>query len=95
MTMTRNAAVAFRKYRIRVNQLNVGWTLTENEEKVQRMEGKGPDWLADAIATRSFGRLLSPRDIALAAAYFASDDGAMITGAVLDLEQFPLGMFPE
>jgi NAD(P)-dependent dehydrogenase (short-subunit alcohol dehydrogenase family) len=95
MTMTRNAAVAFRKHRIRVNQLNVGWTLTENEERVQRMEGKGPNWLADAIATRSFGRLLSPRDIALAAAYFASDDGAMITGAVLDLEQFPLGMFPE
>ena len=95
MTMTRNAAVAFRKHRIRVNQLNVGWTLTENEERVQRMEGKGPNWLADAIATRSFGRLLSPHDIALAAAYFASDDGAMITGSVLDLEQFPLGMFPE
>jgi NAD(P)-dependent dehydrogenase (short-subunit alcohol dehydrogenase family) len=95
MTMTRNAAVAFRKYRIRVNQLNVGWTLTEGEERVQRLEGKGPEWIAEAIATRPFGRLLLPHDIALAAAYFASDDSALVTGSVLELEQFPLGMFPE
>ncbi len=95
MTLTRNAAGALRKYRIRVNQLNVGWTLTEGEERVQRLDGKGPEWLADAMATRPFGRLLSPDDIALAAAYFASDDSALITGSVLELEQFPLGMFPE
>ena len=95
MTMTKNAAVALRRYRIRVNQLNVGWTLTEGEERVQRLEGKGPEWLDEAIATRPFGRLLSPHDIALAAAYFATDDSALITGSVLDLEQFPVGMFPE
>lgn len=95
MTMTRNAAGALRRYRIRVNQLNVGWTLTEGEERVQRLDGKGPEWLADAIATRPFGRLLSPHDIAHAAAYFASHDSALITGSVLELEQFPLGQFPE
>jgi NAD(P)-dependent dehydrogenase (short-subunit alcohol dehydrogenase family) len=95
MTMTRNAAGALRHYRIRVNQLNVGWTLTEGEERVQRLDGKGPEWLTDAIATRPFGRLLAPEDIARAAAYFASDDSALITGSVLDLEQFPLGIFPE
>ena len=95
MTMTRNAAGALRNYRVRVNQINVGWTLTEGEERVQRLDGKGPEWLTDAIATRPFGRLLAPGDIALAAAYFASDDSALITGSVLDLEQFPLGIFPE
>jgi len=95
MTMTRNAAGALRKYRIRVNQLNVGWTLTEGEERVQRLDGKGPEWLAEAIASRPFGRLLSPDDIAIAAAYFASDDSALITGSVLELEQFPLGIFAE
>src|SRR3954462_7301010 len=47
MTMTKNAAVALGRYRIRVNQLNVGWTLTEGEERVQQADGKGPDWLAD------------------------------------------------
>ena len=91
MTMTKNAAAALARYRIRVNQLNVGWTLTEGEERVQRADGKGPNWLEDAIATRPFGRLLMPADIAHAAAYFASDDSALITGAVVDLEQFPIG----
>ena len=95
MTLTKNAAAAFGRYRIRVNQLNVGWTLTEGEERVQRADGKGPDWLKDAVATRPFGRLLMPSDIARAAAYFASDDGALVNGAVIDLEQFPIGALPE
>jgi NAD(P)-dependent dehydrogenase (short-subunit alcohol dehydrogenase family) len=95
MTMTRNAAGAFRKYRIRVNQLNVGWTLTEGEERVQRLEGRGPEWLEEATASRPSGRLLSPQDVAIAAAYFASDESELITGSVLELEQFPLGIFPE
>src|SRR4026209_1253851 len=63
MTLSKNAAVALARYRIRVNQLNVGWTLTEGEERVQRADGKGPNWLADAVATRPFGRLLMPVDI--------------------------------
>ena len=95
MTMTKNAAAALARYRIRVNQLNVGWTLTEGEERVQRADGKGPHWLQDAIATRPFGCLLMPADIAHAAAYFASDDSALITGAVVDLEQFPIGGLPD
>lgn len=91
MTMTKNAALALGRYRIRVNQLNVGWTLTEGEDAVQRSDGKGPDWLKDAVKTRPFGRLLLPADIANAAAYFASDDSAVVSGAVIDVEQFPLG----
>ena len=94
MTMTRNAAGALGEHRIRVNQINVGWTLTENEDRVQQAEGRGPDWLADAVKTRPFGRLLLPRDIALAAAYFATDDSALVTGSILDLEQFPMGALP-
>jgi NAD(P)-dependent dehydrogenase (short-subunit alcohol dehydrogenase family) len=91
MTMTRNAASALKRYRIRVNQLNVGWTLTEGEDHVQKKQGTHADWLADAIATRPFGRLLTPHEVALAAAYFASDDSALISGSVLDMEQEPVG----
>ena len=40
-------------------------------------EGHGDDWIDEAIATRPFGRLLPPHDIAHAAAYFASDDSAL------------------
>jgi NAD(P)-dependent dehydrogenase (short-subunit alcohol dehydrogenase family) len=92
MTMTRNASVEFARHHVRVNQLNVGWTLTEGEERVKREEeGLGPNWLEDAVKTRAFGRLLAPMDIAHAAAYFASDESAVITGSVLDLEQFAIG----
>src|SRR5262245_2436581 len=91
MTLTRNAASALGRYRIRVNQINVGWPLTDGEERVQALEGQPADWIDRAIATRPSGRLLSPLDIATAAAYFASDDGALVNGTVMDLEQGPVG----
>jgi NAD(P)-dependent dehydrogenase (short-subunit alcohol dehydrogenase family) len=92
MTLTKNAALALRKDRIRVNQLNVGWTLTEGERTVkQEEEGLGEEWIAAAVATRPFGRLLLPHDIAAAVEYFVTDAGACVTGSVLDLEQFPVG----
>ena len=95
MTLTKNAASFLNRDRIRVNQINVGWTLTEGERRVKReQEGKGDEWIAEAIATRPFGRLLAPLDIAYAAAYFASDDSECVTGSVLDLEQYPAGAMP-
>jgi NAD(P)-dependent dehydrogenase (short-subunit alcohol dehydrogenase family) len=94
MTLTKNAASFLNQYRIRVNQLNVGWTLTEGEQRVKRAEGKGEDWLEEAVATRPFGRLLEPLDVAYAAAYFASDESACITGSVMDMEQYPVGAPP-
>jgi NAD(P)-dependent dehydrogenase (short-subunit alcohol dehydrogenase family) len=94
MTLTRNAASTLSRYRIRVNQINVGWTLTEGEERVKRQEGKGQDWLDEAVATRPFGRLLLPKDVAIPVAYFASDDSALVTGTVMDLEQYPVGAPP-
>jgi NAD(P)-dependent dehydrogenase (short-subunit alcohol dehydrogenase family) len=92
MTMTRNAASLLNRDKIRVNQINVGWTLTDGERRVKReQEGKGDEWIAEAIATRPFGRLLAPLDIAFAAAYFASSESECVTGSVLDLEQSPPG----
>jgi NAD(P)-dependent dehydrogenase (short-subunit alcohol dehydrogenase family) len=94
MTLTKNTAAYLNRYRIRVNQINVGWTLTEGEERVKRLEGKGEQWLEDAERTRPWGRLLLPDDIANAVVYFASDDGELVTGAVMDLEQYPVGAPP-
>ncbi len=95
MTFTKNLASYLTKYRMRVNQLNVGWTETPNEHVVKKLEGKGPDWLEEAYKTRPFGRLLLPLDIAYAATYFASDESECITGSVLDLEQHPVGAPPK
>ena len=95
MTFTKNAALLLNRDRIRVNQINVGWTLTEGERRVKREEeGKGEEWLEQAIATRPFGRLLTPQDIAYAAAYFASNESECVTGSILDLEQYPVGTVP-
>jgi NAD(P)-dependent dehydrogenase (short-subunit alcohol dehydrogenase family) len=95
MTLTKNTASYLNRYRIRVNQLNVGWTLTPNERRVKTVEeGKGEDWLEEAVKTRPWGRLLSPHDIAMAALYFAGDESELITGSVLDLEQYPVGAPP-
>jgi len=89
-TLTRNLGYSLQPDRIRVNGLNIGWTATEGEHAVQG----GGDWLAEADASRPFGRLFSPRDVALAAAYFASDDSALVTGTIMDLEQYPVGAPP-
>lgn len=95
MTLTKNAAAQLNASRVRVNQINAGWTLTEGEDRVKREdEGKGDEWLDEAIVTRPFGRLLAPRDIAYAVAYFACDASACVTGTVMDLEQYPIGAPP-
>jgi NAD(P)-dependent dehydrogenase (short-subunit alcohol dehydrogenase family) len=94
MTLTKNTAATLNRDRIRVNQINVGWTLTEGEHKVKLLEGKGEDWLKDAEATRPWGRLLTPEDVANAVEYFATDRSALVTGAVMDLEQYPVGAPP-
>jgi NAD(P)-dependent dehydrogenase (short-subunit alcohol dehydrogenase family) len=95
MVLTKNTASYLNQYRIRVNQLNVGWTNTPNEHRVKMdEEGKAANWLEEAEKTRPFGRLLLPRDIAMAALYFASDESELVTGSVLDLEQHPVGAPP-
>lgn len=94
MTLTKNTAAYLSRYGIRVNQLNPGWTMTPNEQRMKREEGKGEQWVEEAIRTRPFGRLLTPRDVALAALYFASDESQCISGSIVDLEQYPVGAPP-
>jgi NAD(P)-dependent dehydrogenase (short-subunit alcohol dehydrogenase family) len=90
-TLTRNLADAHGAEGIRVNQFNVGWTLTPNELELKKKEGLPDGWPEKLSKTYApSGRLLSPDDIAWAAVYFLSDEATLINGAVLDLEQYPL-----
>jgi NAD(P)-dependent dehydrogenase (short-subunit alcohol dehydrogenase family) len=90
-TLTRNLADAHGPEGIRVNQFNVGWTLTPNEYALKKKEGLPEDWPNKVPrAYAPSGRLLSPEDIAWAAVYFLSDEAALINGAILDVEQYPL-----
>jgi NAD(P)-dependent dehydrogenase (short-subunit alcohol dehydrogenase family) len=90
-TLTRNLADAHGADGIQVNQLNVGWTLTPNEYKLKLQDGLPKDWpntLPKNVAPS--GRIHSPEEVALAAIYFLSDEAALINGAILDVEQFPV-----
>jgi NAD(P)-dependent dehydrogenase (short-subunit alcohol dehydrogenase family) len=94
MTFTKNLANYLKAYRIRVNQINPGWVLTEGEHYVESVvEGKGERWLEEALKTRPFGRMLFPEDIARAAVFFAANE--LITGAILDYEQTVVGALPD
>lgn len=91
MTMTRNLADALAGERIRVNQLNVGWTLTETEIATQRRGGRPDDWfkrLNPLVAPT--GNLLSPEMVAAHALFWLSEQSAPVTGQVYEVEQYPL-----
>jgi len=91
MTLTRNIADAYAVEGLRVNQFNVGWTLTPNEQKLKEAEGLAPDWPSHVSPEFApSGRILSPEDIAWAAVYFLSDEAPLINGTVMEIEQFPM-----
>jgi len=90
MTFTKNLGDYLKQFRIRVNQINPGWVLTEGEHHTKSvLEGLGENWVRDALKTRPFGRMLLPADIANAALFFASNE--LLSGAILDYEQMPFG----
>ncbi len=91
--LTKNAAHAHRFDRIRVNGINVGWADTPAERLMQAVTlGKGEGWLAAAAAAQPFGRLLSADDVARLALFLLGDDSMPMTGALIDQEQFAVGV---
>jgi NAD(P)-dependent dehydrogenase (short-subunit alcohol dehydrogenase family) len=89
MAMTRNLANALAGTGIRVNQVNVGWTLTEGEKRVQRQLGGSADWF-ERLDPRvvPLGRLLDPREVAEHICFWAGDASAPATGTVYEMEQY-------
>ena len=94
-TLTKNAANALRFDRIRVNGINMGWTVTDAEHKVQLAMGKPENWLEQIEPEQPFGRLLRPLDIAKLAAYLISDDSEMMTGSIIDFDQNVMGGYDD
>jgi len=91
MTLTRNLADALGPERVRVNQMNVGWTLTDNEYATKRADGLPENWpdTLPAYAVPS-GQLLTPEGIAEAAIYWVSPVSRPISGTVFEAEQYPM-----
>lgn len=91
MTLTRNLGdTLMREDGVRVNQLNPGWVLTENEARRKKSHGLGDEWYADLPKEYApSGRILWPREIAAAAVFWLADECGPISGQVTDLEQHP------
>ncbi len=91
MTMTRNLGDSLhREVGVRVNQINPGWVLTENEAQRKKEHGLPEDWdkkLSKVYAPA--GRILRPDEIAAAAIYWLAEESGPISGQVVDLEQHP------
>ena len=87
--LTKNAAFAHRKDRIRVSGINLGWTDTPGEREMQAVKlGKGESWLAEAESRMPWGRLIQPEDVARLTLFLLSDVSIPMTGALIDQEQY-------
>ncbi len=91
MTMSRNLGdTLHREYLVRVNQINPGWILTENEKLRKQEQGMPDDWPAHLPKVFApSGRIFKPEEIAAAVIYFLSDESGPVSGSVLDIEQHP------
>jgi NAD(P)-dependent dehydrogenase (short-subunit alcohol dehydrogenase family) len=91
MTLSRNLSDALGREGIRVNHFNLGWVLTPSEYAMKQREGLPPDWpqrIPPAFAPG--GRILRPEEVAHFALMFLSDEAALVSGAVVELEQYPM-----
>lgn len=91
LTLSKNLGdTLHRHHGVRVNHVNVGWVLTENEYRYKMEDGVDPDWpekLTKMVAP--CGRLLTPEEVARMLVFWISDESWPISGSVVDLEQFP------
>jgi NAD(P)-dependent dehydrogenase (short-subunit alcohol dehydrogenase family) len=94
LTLTKNTAHAVNWSRIRVNGIVLGWVDTPGEHAtLKKFNGAKDDWLEGAEASRPFGKLLKPEDVARLVAFLASPESAPMTGAAVDFEQQVVGAF--
>ncbi|MGE0117452.1 MAG: SDR family oxidoreductase [Dongiaceae bacterium] len=94
VTLTRNAAFAVMRDRIRINGLNIGWSDTPGEDRIMKTyHGAQDDWLVDAEKKQPFGRLIKPEEVARAVAFLASAESGLMTGAIVDYDQSVRGAY--
>jgi NAD(P)-dependent dehydrogenase (short-subunit alcohol dehydrogenase family) len=94
MTLSRNAANTFKRDGVRVFCVNLGWALTDGEHELQIGFHKQPqDWAEGIGARMPFGRLITADDVAGLCAFLVSPPAQMMTGAVIDYEQMPVGTY--
>ncbi|PRY22201.1 NAD(P)-dependent dehydrogenase (short-subunit alcohol dehydrogenase family) [Aliiruegeria haliotis] len=92
VALTKGAANTLKRDGLHVFGINLGWTWTPSEQEVQtKVHGLADDWYETFGARQPFGRLLFPEDPAGLIAFLTSSDAAMMTGAIIDLDQYVAG----
>jgi NAD(P)-dependent dehydrogenase (short-subunit alcohol dehydrogenase family) len=90
-TASKHLANVLKYERVRVFCLNVGWMDTEGERAMMARLGHPADFLDTAGKRWPLGRQMKPEEVAGACLFFASDRASAFSGAVVELEQFPVG----
>ena len=94
--LTKNFAQGHRAQRIRCNGVMAGWMDTPGEHAIQqRVHGAPDDWLAKAEAGRPMGQLIKPEELAGLISYMLSPESGVMTGALVDYDQWVPGAQPE
>lgn len=94
VTLTKNVAFSQLKHRIRVNAILPGWMDTPGEHAIQKRFHQAPDdWLEKAEAKVPMGKLAQPDELAKLVTLVLSDQGGVMTGAVIDYDQKAVGGF--
>src|SRR6185503_4098292 len=93
MTASRNLSAALRDARVRVHCLNVGWMDSDGERVIQSRLGRPKHFLDEMGRMAPTGRLIRPAEVAGICVALATDEAAVFSGAVIDLEQAPVGVW--
>ncbi|MCS6846063.1 MAG: SDR family oxidoreductase [Caldilineales bacterium] len=95
-TLTKNVANAFARDRIRCNGVLVGWMETPGEAEIQRrFHGAGDDWTVQAARKLPMGQLVQPDQVAGLVSYMLSPESGVMTGSLVEYDQFVSGAYPE
>jgi NAD(P)-dependent dehydrogenase (short-subunit alcohol dehydrogenase family) len=92
--LTKNAAHAHRRDRIRINGLSIGWTDTPAEDRLQRRShGRTAGWQAEAGRELPMGRLARADEVAAMVVFLLGERSGVVTGSVVDWDQQVIGAF--
>jgi len=94
LTLTRNVGFQLMRHGIRCNGLNIGWTDTPGEDRIQKTyHGARDGWLDGAEKALPFGRLIKTDEVARAVAFLSSDESGLMSGSIVDFDQSVLGSY--
>jgi len=90
--LTKNVAASLLKKQIRVNGLNLGWTDTPNETRIQKKyHNAKDDWVKKEEKNLPFKKLINPIDVARCLSFMCSEESSIMSGSIIDFAEIIMG----